>query len=178
MLKLLGAAVAALVVASAGSAGAATVHKGNFLVTDSFAVSAPIEGNLPLKFVLKVTPGVFDYLAVTTDYELGASRYENGQREDYYMGHPTDLIAKFAPGQTGFSSTFMRPRPSCNVYQTGHCLIFWDEQLNITGRLRGIGNGRVSYYLTPVPEPATWALMIAGFGLAGTSLRSARRRLA
>ncbi|MBU1374731.1 MAG: PEPxxWA-CTERM sorting domain-containing protein [Alphaproteobacteria bacterium] len=28
-----------------------------------------------------------------------------------------------------------------------------------------------------VPEPATWALMIAGFGLAGTALRS-RRRLA
>lgn len=27
-----------------------------------------------------------------------------------------------------------------------------------------------------VPEPATWAMMIAGFGLAGAALRSARRR--
>lgn len=27
-----------------------------------------------------------------------------------------------------------------------------------------------------VPEPATWAMMIAGFGLAGASIRSARRR--
>jgi hypothetical protein len=27
-----------------------------------------------------------------------------------------------------------------------------------------------------VPEPATWALMLAGFGLAGTGLRVARRR--
>jgi hypothetical protein len=27
-----------------------------------------------------------------------------------------------------------------------------------------------------VPEPATWAMMITGFGLAGTALRAARRR--
>lgn len=29
-----------------------------------------------------------------------------------------------------------------------------------------------------VPEPATWAMLLAGFGLAGTALRSARRRTA
>ncbi len=29
----------------------------------------------------------------------------------------------------------------------------------------------------PVPEPATWALMIAGFGLAGAALRSRRSRV-
>ena len=29
-----------------------------------------------------------------------------------------------------------------------------------------------------VPEPATWAMMIMGFGLAGTAIRSRRRRLA
>ena len=29
-----------------------------------------------------------------------------------------------------------------------------------------------------VPEPATWAMMITGFGLAGTAIRSRRRRLA
>ncbi len=31
---------------------------------------------------------------------------------------------------------------------------------------------------TAVPEPATWALMIGGFGMAGVTLRSRRRRLA
>lgn len=34
----------------------------------------------------------------------------------------------------------------------------------------GVGTGTV------VPEPATWAMMIVGFGLAGTMIRTARRR--
>lgn len=34
------------------------------------------------------------------------------------------------------------------------------------------------YTLSAVPEPATWAMMIAGFGLVGTGLRRARRPLA
>jgi len=31
---------------------------------------------------------------------------------------------------------------------------------------------------TPLPEPATWAMMIAGFGLAGAGLRASPRKLA
>ncbi len=34
----------------------------------------------------------------------------------------------------------------------------------------------ITYFLTGVPEPATWAMMIAGFGLVGTAMR--RRRSA
>ena len=34
----------------------------------------------------------------------------------------------------------------------------------------------ISYFLNAVPEPATWALMISGFGMVGSALR--RRRLA
>jgi hypothetical protein len=37
--------------------------------------------------------------------------------------------------------------------------------------------GEIRGFLTPVPEPSVWALMIAGFGMAGAALRS-RRRLA
>ena len=39
-----------------------------------------------------------------------------------------------------------------------------------------IGLSEVRFTGSAVPEPATWAMMIAGFGLAGAALRSARRR--
>jgi hypothetical protein len=32
--------------------------------------------------------------------------------------------------------------------------------------------------VTAAPEPATWALMVLGFGSAGLAMRSRRRRLA
>jgi hypothetical protein len=38
--------------------------------------------------------------------------------------------------------------------------------------------GEIRGFLTSVPEPATWALMLAGFGLAGAGLRLRRRALA
>ena len=70
---------------------------------------------------------------------------------DYYLAY--DLFNSdpvFTAGVlTGFNR---RPAP----FQTG------TYTLNITGAA-GIAQG--------VPEPATWALMIAGFGLAGASMR-------
>lgn len=37
------------------------------------------------------------------------------------------------------------------------------------------GGGEIRGFLTAVPEPGTWALMIAGFGMTGAMLRSRRR---
>ncbi|UTP38049.1 PEPxxWA-CTERM sorting domain-containing protein [Phenylobacterium sp. LH3H17] len=37
---------------------------------------------------------------------------------------------------------------------------------------------RVADGISPIPEPATWAMMIIGFGAAGAMLRSNRRRMA
>lgn len=41
---------------------------------------------------------------------------------------------------------------------------------NVTGTA-GSYSGTLNVYPAPVPEPATWAMMIAGFGLAGVALR-------
>jgi len=45
-----------------------------------------------------------------------------------------------------------------------------------TFSLTDAGGGSAMLAVAAVPEPATWALMIAGFGLAGGALRSQRRR--
>ena len=54
------------------------------------------------------------------------------------------------------------------------------QTLVVTGTLgAGVGSGAyggVVSFSPAVPEPATWALMIAGIGLAGGALRLARRR--
>jgi hypothetical protein len=42
--------------------------------------------------------------------------------------------------------------------------------------LRYVVSGFLSTSLSAVPEPATWGLMVAGFGLAGSALRRSRRR--
>ncbi len=50
-------------------------------------------------------------------------------------------------------------------------------QLNTLVALNGANQEQLFLIKSPVPEPATWAMMIAGFGLVGASLR-ARRKLA
>jgi hypothetical protein len=37
-------------------------------------------------------------------------------------------------------------------------------------------SGVYSIALSPVPEPATWAMMLAGLGLVGFGLRSSRKQ--
>ncbi len=58
-----------------------------------------------------------------------------------------------------------------------------DNALNDTfGELNGFASTRYNsdwiYSIANVPEPATWALMIGGFGLVGTSLRRQRKVVA
>ena len=175
MLKMIGAGIAALTFATAGPAAAATIYKGNFLATGSFLVQAPIEGNRDLKLVVKAAPGTSGTIIVNLRQELGGERYENGVIEDYYMGVLTEKIATLGPGESTFTMTFDRPRAPCEVRETGHCLIYLDEALQIAGD--GV-TGRVSYHLTAVPEPATWAMMIIGFSAAGSMVRGQRRERA
>lgn len=49
-----------------------------------------------------------------------------------------------------------------------------DTDITSTSKLESLSGSPA--VITAVPEPATWAMMIAGFGLAGASLRIRRRR--
>lgn len=57
----------------------------------------------------------------------------------------------------------------------------FDNKTRVEGTLHAVeGNARASQFVTErissaVPEPATWAMMISGFGLAGSAIRSRRR---
>lgn len=53
----------------------------------------------------------------------------------------------------------------------GDTITFW-----ATGASDSYGGYLDNITISAVPEPATWAMMIAGFGLAGGMVRSARRR--
>ncbi len=56
------------------------------------------------------------------------------------------------------------------------------QSINDRGQIVGVGldpNGIVrAYLLTPVPEPASWAMMIAGFGIVGGAMRRRAVRVA
>lgn len=55
------------------------------------------------------------------------------------------------------------------------------RNFEIPGPLQGNEVGRLTWSITsdaePVPEPASWALLMVGFGAAGSLLRTRRRRL-
>jgi hypothetical protein len=52
------------------------------------------------------------------------------------------------------------------------------RQLKAFNAFAGDGGVNVASSFISVPEPASWALMISGFGLAGAHLRGRRRRTA
>jgi PEP-CTERM motif len=54
----------------------------------------------------------------------------------------------------------------------------WNVSATHTARLLYHPQRQSQVYLAPVPEPATWAMLIVGFGLTGATLRMRRRATA
>lgn len=105
----------------------------------------------------------------------------------------TDTIGTVAPGSaTNFGDGFVNFNFIGDPIQAGESSFFFFLKTNATaydqsGRYDLTSNGQTrlsqSYstfapvFATPaVPEPASWGLMLGGFGLVGASLRSRRRR--
>jgi len=79
-------------------------------------------------------------------------------------------------GSFGGANNFLWKTDSFTFQGTGNV-----EKISIAAAIPGNGGvffDKVSIVSAPVPEPATWALMISGFGMAGATLRRRRAALA
>jgi hypothetical protein len=170
-MKMLRAIVAAVALATAGSAGAATVYKGNFRATGPFSIGVPLFGDRDLKIVVFSHNNTFANLSVSLRYELA---HIESPDLDYYIGLWEEPIATYALGMTpNFAAIYVQP-PKCDYSVVGGCTLRLDETVRIEGTTPLGWAGRVQYYVTAAPEPSTWAMLIAGFGLAGAGLRKSR----
>lgn len=57
---------------------------------------------------------------------------------------------------------------------TWYGLFSGDPLANVLNKVDWSGTVRVTYGYAAVPEPATWAMLLLGFGLVGSALRTRR----
>lgn len=98
-----------------------------------------------------------------------------------YLGTEIDGPWSLAPTLTTFTFTFNdRSGRSCDPLKAPYnlCTYVDNDRLVFEGQTLGGSAVNYSYSLSAVPEPATWAMLICGFGLAGGVLRRAREQAA
>ncbi|WP_293903916.1 FxDxF family PEP-CTERM protein [Phenylobacterium sp.] len=174
MTKLLGAVAAIAVMTTASSASAATIFTPinqsmlDLFGTATFGATITTTGLFSHSFAFKTT-GFNDASSSVVTIEL-----KNGKKNINFTSVKLD---GFAFTHTGFD-------PGAETWDLTTALLApGTHHINLAGKVvtSGSGTNAASYSgtlnIAAVPEPATWALMIGGFGGAGMMLRS-RRRLA
>lgn len=187
MNKALLSAAAAAAFAMAGSAQATSVIDGK-CVSVADAAGCLFLGNLNLN-----DNGNASYLLAEAAY--------NGYNDTHPSANPDiDLVPIFDTGENGFPAAFTGFGTASGTWSLpGELVSFvavktsnkfvlyqitpassgsWDSfdipyrnNPHAISHLLFFGDG------TPIPEPATWIMLIGGFGLAGAALRSSRRRV-
>lgn len=193
MFKMLGAAVAAVTLSCASAATASTlIYSG--------VVDAENYGGQTLD--LSLTPGLYTFKSgaqITKYQSLWADlygRYHGHAADGASWGYgwspsPWPTAPVFAQTADGFTMFFAPPQnreshsDGCYYVDSG-CNFDEEWQYRVTwylGLRFADGSAGTPYEIyfdaappaSAVPEPATWALLISGFGLAGAALR--RRRV-
>lgn len=182
MRRLIGAALAAIAIAWAGTASAATL-----LTFENGA--GTLESGAWLEDAMRVTGASQTPVVGGTAQSLGSLffDYTGSRKYGYIYSFDIDIDAPVVlhtnlffhtitpDAQAGFQRVEFTPESYGSMWGLGG---FWFESKS--GQPVAIRVDNLTFTTVPgsVPEPATWAMMIAGFGLAGTALRRRRAVLA
>jgi hypothetical protein len=178
-------------------AGASTVFQGSINPPDGINIQSagdyrPGQTRVSLKVAGTEFDGGSSYLIVRHSYSIFD---QNGADvgDDIYLQDDCDFGAGFScagapdPGTglptplnfmrdivftpTEFSYTVTRPQnyDNCNGQIGVICAEGWDFSDGLFFGTKGAGTYTLSY--TAVPEPASWAMMLSGFGLVGSIMR-------
>ena len=113
-------------------------------------------------------PGAVQYMGLSATSCTGEETYVLNPGESFYVWATLGVL-RSGPGVTNASNTF-------NVTIAPEYLTQVETELAPSLALADGGNLAIETGV--VPEPSTWALMIAGFGSAGAMLRRRRRAAA
>lgn len=180
--KLTGVAVAALAALAAPASAASFIGDNVVIrrVQGGVPVFSPVSASVGAGheyednfFTIDITANEVVFEAAGGNFSIGDLAYWiDGLDFDDQPSTP-NLIENFASSQIiGTAVPFGPGRAT--VEPTGRFRMSFQQT---TGGADGIA--RVTFGAPPVsavPEPATWAIMVGGFGLVGGAMRSARRR--
>lgn len=114
--------------------------------------------------IVEATRLGFNYTNLAVFFSRSAFLNSGLDLFDFYLGAPVDLSASFGP-VTG--SGVFALHQFVNVPTSGGLLTFTSS-----------GDVRFAGVVGRIPEPGTWALLIAGFGLVGFAARRRQTALA
>lgn len=154
--NIAGAAIAATLLISAAPANATA------LITETYDY---IPNDAAFLHVTNTGTSIFSSVSFSGGYALGSMTFLNvapGDTVDFYLGDNENNY----PGSQG--TALITVMSGTNTYSGSFTDVLGDPDYTIAPVTLGT--------LGPVPEPATWSMLLTGFGLLGGAMRMSRRK--